>query len=42
MSTTLDDIQYKILLDLFNEFNEDFWKINPKLIEAFFNRLYAK
>lgn len=36
----LTDSQYKVLLALFNECNEDFWLISQEKQDAFFTRLY--
>lgn len=38
----LTDSQYRALLDLFNECNEDFWLLSQSTLDAFFDRLYAK
>lgn len=38
----LTDAQYKALLDLFNECNDDFWLISEATKEAFFDRLYGR
>ena len=32
--------QYQILSDLFHEFNDEFWRLSPKTLDAFFTRLY--
>lgn len=40
--TKLTDKQYQILLDLFNELNEDFFRISLSTISAFYDRLYDK
>ena len=38
----MSDIQYKIVSGLFNEMNEEFWRLSPATQDAFFKRLYAK
>lgn len=37
----LTDSQYRALLDMFNQCNEDFWLISEKTRDMFFNRLYS-
>jgi hypothetical protein len=38
----MTDRQYQVLLDLYNECNEDFWHLPASTREAFFNRLFSK
>jgi hypothetical protein len=37
----LTDTQYKVLLDLFNECNEDFHHLPADTLSAFYDRLYG-
>lgn len=41
MPKTLSNTQYNVLLNLFNECNEDFWLISQESRDAFFDRLYS-
>ena len=38
----MTDTQYKVLLALYNECNDDFWHLPQTTLDKFFNRLYAK
>jgi len=38
----MTDTQYRVLLDLFNEWNEAFHSLAPHVKDAFYDRLYAK
>lgn len=38
----LTEKQYRILLDLYNEFNEAFLSLADHIKEAFYRRLYQK
>lgn len=37
----LSNKQYQVLLDLFNEFNDEFYLLPKEILEAFYNRLFA-
>jgi len=38
----LTESQYKALLNLFNECNDDFWQLPQATLDAFYDRLYRK
>ncbi len=38
----LTDKQYQVLLDFFHEFNDEFWKLDQAILDAYFDRLYRK
>ena len=37
----LTNKQYQVLLDLFNECNEEFYNLSEEIINAFYDRLFA-